>query len=207
MQAAPVERVAWMTAVVCLTAWSALALSGAVGARAELRRFADERQSDQLSVAAPDLTLWSEPRVRAWRESLAHASDAPLAVLRVPRVHIEAPVLEGTDDWTLNRGVGHIAETAAPGAEGNAGIAGHRDGFFRALKDVRVGDTIEIATLRGTDAYRIERIWIVAPDDVSVLEPTPSRAVTLVTCYPFYFIGAAPQRYIVRAVRVPAGHS
>lgn len=207
MASAPLERVAWITAGVCLSAWAAISLTGAVGAQDELRRFADQRQNHQLSVAAPDLTLWSEVRVRAWRESLSKAANAPLAVLRVPRVRIEAPVLEGTDDWTLNRGVGHIADTPAPGADGNAGIAGHRDGFFRALKDVHVGDTIEIATLRGTDAYRIERIWIVDPDDVSVLDPTPSRAVTLVTCYPFYFIGSAPQRYIVRAVYEPPGQT
>ena len=116
------------------------------------------------------------------------------------------PVLEGTDDWTLNRAAGHIADTAAPGSEGNSGIAAHRDGFFRSLKDVRVGDLLELETLRGIARYRIERTWIVEPEDVSVLDPTPGAAVTLVTCYPFYFVGSAPQRYIVRAVRdVPGG--
>jgi sortase A len=122
-------------------------------------------------------------------------------------LRIEAPVLEGTDDWTLNRGVGHIADTAAPGAPGNIGIAGHRDGFFRALKDIAVGDVIELDTLHETIPYRVERVWIVEPDDVSVLDPTTTPAVTLVTCYPFYFVGSAPQRYIVRAVRTSvSGH-
>jgi sortase A len=125
-------------------------------------------------------------------------------VLRIPRIGVEAPLLEGTDDWTLNRGVGHIEDTAAPGAAGNVGIAGHRDGFFRALKDVNEGDLLEIETRAGVAHYRIERTWIVAPDDVSVLDPTAVPSVTLVTCYPFYFVGSAPQRFIVRAERTGA---
>ena len=107
-------------------------------------------------------------------------------------------------DLTLNRAVGHIEDTALPGVDGNIGIAGHRDGFFRALMNVVPGDAIVLETLQGTEQYKIERTWIVTPDDVSVLEPTPERALTLVTCYPFYFIGSAPQRYIVRATRVGA---
>jgi LPXTG-site transpeptidase (sortase) family protein len=89
-----------------------------------------------------------------------------------------------------------------PGTEGNVGIAGHRDGFFRALKDIAEGDAIELQTLGGRETYRVERTWIVEPEDVSVLDPTPSRSLTLVTCYPFYFVGSAPQRFIVRAVSV-----
>ncbi len=125
----------------------------------------------------------------------------PLAVLRIARIRLVVPVLEGTSDVTLNRGVGHIEETAMPGTSGNSGIAGHRDGFFRSLKDVGVGDAIELETLQGKQTYRIERAWIVNPEDVSVLDPTPEQSITLVTCYPFYFVGSAPQRYIVRAVR------
>ena len=122
-------------------------------------------------------------------------------MLRIPRIRLEVAVLEGTDEFVLNRAVGHIAETALPGADGNSGIAGHRDGFFRGLKDIVVGDVVEIETLNGKEEYRIERTWIVSPEDVSVLDPTPTRSLTLVTCYPFYFIGSAPQRFIVRAVR------
>jgi len=107
------------------------------------------------------------------------------------------------DDGTLDRGVGHIEGTATPGAEGNSGIAGHRDGFFRGLKDIAAGDVIELDTLHGRESYRVERTWIVDPEDVSVLDPTTTRALTLVTCYPFYFVGSAPRRFIVRAV--PAG--
>ena len=93
-----------------------------------------------------------------------------------------------------------IEGTAIPGAEGNAGIAGHRDGFFRGLKDIGPGDVIELDTLKGNESYRVERVWIVDPEDVSVLDPTSTRALTLVTCYPFYYVGSAPQRFIVRAV-------
>ena len=123
-------------------------------------------------------------------------------MLRIPKVRLEVPVLPGTDDRTLDRGVGHIEHTVEPGTDGNSGIAGHRDSFFRGLKDIGLGDLIELDTRQGTDVYRVERTWIVNPEDVWVLDPTPTRALTLVTCYPFYFVGAAPQRFIVRAVRV-----
>src|SRR6185503_18622734 len=102
---------------------------------------------------------------------------------------------------TLDRGVGHIEHTAAPRSDGNSGIAGHRDGFFRGLKDIGSGDAIELETLGEREVYRVDRMWIVDPTDVSVLDPTPTPSLTLVTCYPFYFVGSAPQRYIVRAVR------
>jgi sortase A len=94
-----------------------------------------------------------------------------------------------------------------PGTPGNSGLAGHRDGFFRGLKDVTLGDTIELETLQGTQTYRIERTWIVNPSDVWVLDPTPEQSITLVSCYPFYFVGSAPQRFIVRAALTKASGS
>ena len=97
--------------------------------------------------------------------------------------------------------MGHIDDTALPGTDGNSGIAGHRDGFFRGLKDIGPDDAIELETVHGKEVYRVERTWVVDPEDVSVLDPTPARSLTLVTCYPFYYVGPAPQRYIVRAVR------
>jgi sortase A len=100
----------------------------------------------------------------------------------------------------LNRGAGWIEGTAGLGSSGNVGVAGHRDGFFRGLKDINEGDAIEIATIDGSLTYKVSEIMIVEPKDVYVLEPTPDPSVTLVTCYPFYFVGNAPQRYIVRAV-------
>jgi sortase A len=143
--------------------------------------------------------LWSKERVRAHQESLAALKGAPLAVLTVRRLGIRVPVFEGTDDLTLNRGAGWIAGTARPGQDGNIGIAGHRDGFFRVLKDVKTGDRLELATQHSVRQYAVEEVEIVAPDNVSVLQRRASPSVTLVTCYPFYFIGDAPQRWIVHA--------
>ena len=196
------ERLALAGGVVGLAVWALAGAAGTAGSRAELASFAQRQAASRLSAGAPDLRLWSPERLRAWRETQKQSVSAPLAVLRIKRIGVEAAVLEGTDDWTLNRAVGHIEDTALPGAAGNSGIAGHRDGFFRALKDIAGGDALELETLRGVDNYRVERIWIVDPDDVSVLDPTPSPSVTLVTCYPFYYIGSAPQRFIVRAVRI-----
>ena len=141
--------------------------------------------------------LWSEKRIRAYEQALARHFDPPLGVLTIPTIGLEVPVFNGTDDLTLNRGVGRIIGTARPGRSGNTGIAGHRDGFFRGLKDIQVGDQIEFRISTGTLFYRISSIQIVTPDNVTVLENTPQPSLTLVTCYPFYFVGDAPQRYIV----------
>lgn len=171
----------------------------ATSTRHDLERFA-ALQTSSLHSRVPDQSLWSSDRVNAWRAALSEPAPPPIAVLRIPKIGLEVPVLRGTDDRTLDRAVGHIEDTAAPGMEGNSGIAGHRDGFFRGLKDVATGETIELDTLEGTEVYRVERTWVVDPRDMSVLEPTPVRALTLVTCYPFYFTGPAPRRFIVRAV-------
>jgi sortase A len=199
------ERLAWSLGLVCLVTWGGLCLAGQAGARSELERFAalqgsaSNQPAAAPQITAPDLRLWDAERIAAWRTSLEQAAPPPLAVLRIPKIRLEVAVLPGTDDFVLNRAVGHIEGTALPGTEGNSAIAGHRDGFFRGLKDIGPGDGIEIATLRGSEAYRVERVWVVAPEDVSVLDATPIRSLTLVTCYPFYYVGAAPHRYIVRA--------
>ena len=152
-----------------------------------------------------DFSLWDNKRVVAYEESLKEHFAPPVAVLRISKVDLEVPVLSGTDDLTLNRGVGLINGTHRPGEGGNIGIAGHRDGFFRVLKDVGPGDMIELETLDRIDIYRVSQIVIVDPDDVSVLQPTSAPTLTLVTCYPFYFIGSAPKRYIVEASLVTSG--
>ena len=123
----------------------------------------------------------------------------PLAILRIPKINLEVPVFNDTDDLTLNRGVGRIIGTAQLGQPGNLGIAGHRDGFFRGLKDVGPNDVIEVIRPGQTDFYAITQMQIVDPENVSVLAPTPAQTLTLVTCYPFYYVGNAPQRYIVTA--------
>jgi sortase A len=150
--------------------------------------------------AAPDLSLWDAQRIRAYESSLAVEAAPPLAVLNIGRLGIEVPVYDGADDFNLNRGVARIAGTAAVDAAGNLGIAGHRDGFFRALKDVEIGDRIELFTGQGARNYSVSSIDIVDPQDVGVLAPTEATTVTLVTCYPFYYVGHAPKRYIVKAI-------
>jgi sortase A len=153
------------------------------------------------TVDAVDMTTWSRARVDRYRESLRE-SLAPQAVLRIPSVKLVVPVFEGTRELNLNRGAGRIEGTARIGEAGNVGIAAHRDGFFRALKDVRVGDTLLLERVTATRTYRVVSMTIVDPSEVSVLAPTTTESVTLVTCYPFYYVGSAPRRFIVRAQRV-----
>ena len=148
----------------------------------------------------------------------AKASTAPapaagvlLGRLEAPSVKLSTAVLEGSDDATLSRGSGHIEDTPFPGQPGNVGIAGHRDTTFRALRNIHVGDTLEFKTADRLYRYRISKTMIVGPDDIYVLDPTAQPALTLVTCYPFEFVGHAPRRFIVRAEfegeeeRVPGG--
>ena len=146
-----------------------------------------------------DFSLWAEKRVKAYKQSLATRMGTPFAVLSIPRLQLDVPVFDGTDDLTLNRGAGRIAGTARPGERGNIGIAAHRDGFFRSLKDIRPGDRIELAQSHRKFVYTVDNISIVDPGDVTVLRPRLQPSLTLVTCYPFYFVGDAPQRYIVQA--------
>jgi sortase A len=148
---------------------------------------------------AVDFSLWAGKRVAAYKQALATHVGAPLAVLTIPRLRLDVPVFEGTDELALNRGAGRIAGTARLGERGNIGIAAHRDGFFRGLRDVRPGDRIELAQLHRKFVYTVDNIAVVDPGDVTVLHARPQASLTLVTCYPFHFIGDAPRRYIVQA--------
>ena len=147
-----------------------------------------------------DMSLWSEVRVKAYKAALLRETPRTLAILRIPRLKLEVPVHDGTTDAVLDLAAGLIESTALPGTPGNVGIAAHRDGFFRVLKDIKEGDVLVLDTPGAAEQYRVEWIRITTPDDVSVIEPTPGPAVTLVGCYPFYHVGSAPQRFIVRAL-------
>jgi sortase A len=203
--------------ITLLAVYGIIRLHGVVGQRADMRAFEEARDAVRRSespVAAvaggdprtlpgdpePDTSLWSEGRIEAFHESLAHDSGIPMAVLHIPAIELSVSVLPGTDELTLNRAVGHIPGTAAPGEPGNIGIAGHRDGFFRGLKDVQAGDELRLETVSGTVSYEIRDMTVVEPERVDVLDPTAEPTLTLVTCYPFYFVGSAPQRFIVTAV-------
>ena len=184
------ERLALAIGLIGLGAWGWHDMRSTESTRHDLEQFAAVREvapaRDTPLDGAADRVLWSPTRISAWRKAVSEPGLVPLAVLRIPRVRLEVPVLPGTDDLTLDRGVGHIAYTVQPGTDGNSAIAGHRDSFFRGLKDIAIGDLIELDTKQESDVYRVERTWIVNPEDVSVLDPTPMRALTLVTCYPFY---------------------
>jgi sortase A len=122
--------------------------------------------------------------------------------LEIPRLNLTAMVREGADSQTLHQAVGHIPGTALPGYAGNVALAGHRDTFFRALRNIQKDDTIDFETENGTYRYQVESTDIVGPRDVSVLAASHGQTLTLVTCYPFYYIGSAPKRFIVRAAQV-----
>jgi sortase A len=148
-------------------------------------------------LSEPDRSLWSAQRVRAYDTS--SAATMPIGVLRIPAVKLAVPIYEGTSESTLNRGAGRIEGTAQLGEEGNVGIAAHRDGFFRALKDIGIGAELTLQTPRGDRHYQVTSLLITEPTDVAVIARGQTAALTLVTCYPFYFVGSAPQRFIVRA--------
>jgi sortase A len=205
------ERLLLTTGVTLLGIFLAALLNGSISSRRAIADFTEAQTAAKLNGSPPgvraqitesvDFSLWSEKRILAYRESLAIKKDLPLGIIRIERLSIRAPIFEGTDDLVLNRGVGWIAGTAKPGDAGsrNSGIAGHRDGFFRGLKTLPVGDSVELTTLGAVRHYAVNSIEIVNPDNVSVLRSRGVPSLTLVTCYPFYFIGDAPQRFIVHA--------
>lgn len=146
----------------------------------------------------PDYSTWSTKRISDYHEGNEQRDDPPLAIMSIDKLDLKVPVYNGTDEINLNRGAGRIKGTAWIDSTGNLGIAGHRDGFFRVLKDVELGDSIDMLTFQGTSEFVVSSITIVDPSDVSVLAPTDDATITLVTCYPFYFVGHAPKRYIVK---------
>jgi len=129
---------------------------------------------------------------------------ALIGTIAIPRLHLNLVVREGVNDETLRRAVGHIPSTALPGQFGNVALAAHRDTFFRPLRDIRRGDDITVQTLNGVYRYQVESIRIVPPQDTWVLNASSRPELTLVTCYPFYYVGSAPKRFIVRAVQIAA---
>jgi sortase A len=209
MQTRRIELILLSLGLTLLTVWMGAELHREVSSRVAIMRFdageVNERDTrtarakDIASRELVDFSLWSEKRISSYKGSLTRKVDAPIAILVIRKINLTVPVYNDTDDLTLDRGVGRILGTAKIGDGGNLGIAGHRDGFFRGLKDLAPQDQIELRRPGISDTYVIDQISLVAPADVSVLKPTRVPSVTLVTCYPFYYIGSAPQRYIVRA--------
>ncbi len=159
------------------------------------------RPAGDLTVLPPDQSHWSAYRRKRY-QAQALADPVPLAVLRIPAIGLDVPVLAGTDDPQLERGVGWLTRTAPLGAVGNAALAGHRDSFFRKLGEVSVGDVLRVDTLDGVLEYRVTGHRVVDPNDVSVLRAVDDQStLTLITCYPFRYVGPAPRRYVVHARR------
>ena len=127
---------------------------------------------------------------------------SPLARIEISSIGLAAMIMEGTDGKTLRRAVGHIPGTPLPGQQGNVVITGHRDTFFRGLRNIHKDDEITLRTLNGTYRYRVDSTQVVEPEDIAMLDHSDDAILTLVTCYPFYFVGPAPKRFIVRAHRI-----
>jgi sortase A len=194
----PTRYARWLRAVEGLLLGAALTLLGYVAAvhiatardQANLERELERRTS---APAAEAVARRSRPVLE---------TGALIGRLEVPRLNVSAIAREGADASTLRRAVGHVSDTALPGEKGNAAFAGHRDTFFRKLQHVRAGDAIVVTTGDGRYEYVVRETRIVAPRDVWVLDPTEDPTLTLVTCHPFNYIGAAPNRFIVRAALV-----
>jgi len=185
------ERASWIVGITLLSTYGGMRLW------AEESRANAVAQYQLASLPPADQSLWSAQRIAAYAQA-QRASDAPQALLRIPMVALEVPVYGDTSDFNLDRGAGHIPGTTGLVQAGNIGIAAHRDGFFRKLKDVELGMEFFIDHGGRTLRYSVVEISVVNPEEAAVLAPTGHPSVTLVTCYPFYFVGSAPKRYIVR---------
>jgi sortase A len=164
-------------------------------------------RTEQQPGSPPLATQAEVDRARAESLGIDGLAGSPLGRLEISSVGIVAMVMEGVDGRTLRHAVGHIPGTPLPGQPGNVALAGHRDTFFRALRNIHTGDEITLTTLHGPYRYGVEWTKVVEPGDTKVLEATPDDSLTLVACYPFYFVGPAPQRFIVRAQRIPLSAS
>jgi len=159
-------------------------------------RFYQAEQARRFERALKETNL-----ARAESPAIAVSEGSPLGRIEISAVGLTVMVLEGTDEGTLRRAVGHIRGTPLPGQRGNVALAGHRDTFFRGLRKIRVNDEITLTTLSGSYRYRVDSTKVVKPEETEVLEDD-GDILTLVTCYPFNFVGSAPSRFIVRAHRV-----
>lgn len=175
-----------------MLAWSAWVIVDASRSQEAARRSLEAAASLGSTAERPAAAAVDRPM----------PAGAAVATLSIPRIHLSTVVLHGTDARTLRRGPGHLERTALPGEPGNVVIAGHRDTFFRPLREIQVGDSIVLESPRGRFDYRVASLQVVKSDDLSVLEQSSDDLLTLITCYPFNLVGAAPDRFVARATRV-----
>jgi len=211
------ERALFLAAFLCLGSYAYVAVHARVVQHEASQRL-DASLAQQTATLPGDpgsprgASRPEKPAGSMGSDSAAPAEPAPalrtgdvVGRLEVPRVGVSVMVLEGDDDDTLRQAAGHIPDTDLPGApDANVGIAGHRDTFFRPLMNIRKGDEIRLTTEHGAYRYAVDSIRIVKPEDVDVLDPVDNPVLTLVTCYPFYYVGHAPNRFIVQAREIGA---
>jgi sortase A len=188
------ERALWALALLAIGFLGYVELDRMLSEARQTRRLNELAPATSIAAPASGLTSSAPAAMRP-----APANGEPIGRLEIPGVGISAIVAAGTDDLTLRRGVGHIDGTALPGEPGNVGLAGHRDTIFRGLRKLRPADRIFLVTAGGTFEYSVESLRTVAPERNDVLDSSSQPMLTLVTCFPFDFVGPAPLRYIVRA--------
>lgn len=194
------ELMLWLCGAVLIVSYAGMQVRGEVLRIRGVASFEQEQQMsgtiDRVTTTAQDPeTTQEEPRARP-------PADSVIGIVRLPSTNVEVPVRYGTGANVLSAGAGVVEGTAMPGDRGNVAIAAHRDSFFRGLEQLAVGDVIELETLNRRLAYRVVDLSVVNPTDVQVLADTGDDVLTLITCYPFRFVGSAPQRFIVRALAV-----
>ena len=189
-----VQYVFWIAGAMLFGWYAGVSLNQRNFQAAENRRLEDALRSTGSHELPEPPAHWSRPAV-----------GSLVGRLEIPRLRLSAIVLEGSDSRTLGLGVGRIPETAEPGESGNVVLSGHRDTFFRPLRGIRAGDRIAMVTRGGSYQYVVDWTAVVDPADTKTLKATPVRSLTLVTCYPFRYVGPAPQRFIVRARQVVPG--
>jgi sortase A len=185
------ERVLFAVGVTGVSVFALVTVGAAVYQRKQAEAFDEMRAIESLPPAPAQLT-----------PGVAPADESLIGMLDIPRLDLSTPVVAGDDGATLEIAAGHLPDTPRPWELGNSAIAAHRDGLFRSLKNIRIGDRVIVRTTRGDLEYRVRDTKIVDPKDLSVLAQTDTHTLTLITCYPFGYIGHAPQRFIVHADRV-----
>jgi len=189
------ERLAWLAAA-CLLGWWMLTVGHAWWYQhAAAARFANDVHSVATEITVP----YVDPHAVALPETLE--TGATIGRLEVPRLGLSVMVAEGDSDDTLDVAAGHLPDTPLPWQPGNSALAAHRDTYFRRLKAIKADDEVRLTTAAGTFSYKVKQVSIVTPEDLSVLRETSQPTLTLITCYPFSYIGHAPKRFVVRAER------
>jgi sortase A len=188
----------WIERLLFVIAFVSLGYYGYVSAEAALYQAYESRELDAILASVPEPAIAAATRTPDVKPRTV-AQGSAIGRIEIPRLGVNAVVRAGSDARTLRLAVGHIPGTAWPGDSGNSGLAAHRDTFFRRLGDIRPGDEVRVVTPDGIFRYEVSGTKVVKPSDVWVLDPTELPVLTLVTCYPFTFVGSAPQRFIVRA--------